>query len=99
MPAETQDVDKYLQHVENLYEAAVIISKRTRQINEELFQKKRDQQILEELEGDFEEEFMNLDEEKNEIEEPAEPEENPINIAQRDFLNKKIAFHYEPVKK
>jgi len=41
MPAATQDLEKYLSLSENLYEAAIVIAKRARQINEELYQKKR----------------------------------------------------------
>ncbi|MEJ2634224.1 MAG: DNA-directed RNA polymerase subunit omega [Calditrichia bacterium] len=99
MPAETQDLNKFLENTENLYEAAMVIAKRSRQINEELFQKKRDRQILEELEGEFEEEFLHTEEEKIEIEEPVEAEENPMVTAQREFLNLKLDFHYEPVKR
>ncbi len=99
MPAETQDITKYLERAENLYEAAMIIAKRARQINEELYQKKRDRQILEELEGEFEEEFLSLDEEKPEVEEPIEEEENPINTAREEFLNDKLIIRYEAVRK
>lgn len=99
MPAETQDIEKYLENAENLYEAAMVIAKRTRQVNEEQFQKKRDKQILEELEGEFEEEFLHTEEEKIESEEPEEREENPIITAQKEFLFKRLDFHYEPVKK
>ncbi len=99
MPAETQDLNKFLENTENLYEAAMVIAKRSRQINEELFQKKRDRQILEELEGEFEEEFLHTEEEKIEVEEPVEAEENPMVTAQREFLTLKLDFHYEPVKR
>ncbi len=99
MPAETQDLTKYLERADNLYEAAMVIAKRARQINEELYQKKRDRQILEELEGEFEEEFLSLDEEKPEVEEPIEDEENPINTAREEFLNDKLVIRYETVRK
>ena len=101
MPATTQDLDKYLKIASSLYEAVMVISKRARQINEELFQKKRDKQILEELDGGgFETEFLQLDQEEIErepIEE--EPEENPVVTAQREFLDGKLEFHYEPGRK
>ena len=58
MPAKTLDLSSILNISENLYEAAIIIAKRSRQINEELYQKKRDRQILEELDGDFDEDFL-----------------------------------------
>lgn len=99
MPADTQDIRQYLERSENLYEAAMAIAKRARQINEELYQKKRDRQILEELEGEFEEEFMNLEEEKAAVEEPIEDEENPINTARDEFLNDKLIIRYETVKR
>ncbi|MBN2365516.1 MAG: DNA-directed RNA polymerase subunit omega [Calditrichaeota bacterium] len=98
MPAETQDIDKFMDSSENLYEVVMVVAKRARQINEEQYQRMRDRQILEELDGEFEEEFLNLDEEKNEIEEPVEPEENPITLSQREFLKGKIEYHYESTK-
>jgi DNA-directed RNA polymerase subunit K/omega len=98
MPAETQDTSKYLKSAENLYEAVMVVAKRARQLNEEQYQRMRDRQILEELDGEFEEEFLNLEEEKNEIEEPVEPEENPVITAQKEFLVGKIDYHYESTK-
>jgi DNA-directed RNA polymerase subunit K/omega len=98
MPAKTQDVDKFLESSENLYEVVMVIAKRARQLNEEQYQRMRDRQILEELDGGFEEEFLNLEEEKNEGEEIADPEENPVSTAQNEFLKQKIEYHYETVK-
>jgi len=43
-------------------------------------------------------EFLNLEEEKNETEEPVEPEENPVIGAQREYLNGEISYHYESTK-
>ncbi len=99
MPAETQDFKKYLERAENLFEAAMVIAKRARQINEEIYQKKRDRQILEELEGEIEEDLLHGEEEKVEAEETYESEENPVVTAQREFLEGKLAFHYETGKK
>ena len=93
MPAETQDTDKFLETSENLYEVVMIVSKRARQINEDQYQRMRDSQILEELDGEFEEEFLNLEEEKNETDDPVEPEENPVIGAQREYL-KALVAHY-----
>jgi DNA-directed RNA polymerase subunit K/omega len=98
MPAKTQDVDKFLESSENLYEVVMVIAKRARQLNEEQYQRMRDRQILEELDGGFEEEFLNLEEEKNETEEIVESEENPVITAQNEFLKQKIDYHYETVK-
>ena len=98
MPAETQDTNKYLGSSENLYEAVMVVAKRARQLNEEQYQRMRDRQIMEELDGEFEEEFLNLEEEKNEAEEPVEPEENPVVTAQKEFLNRNIEYHYESTK-
>ena len=98
MPAETQSLEKFMGNSENLYEAVMIVARRARQINEEQYQRMRDKQILEELDGEFEEEFLNLEEEKNEAEEPVEPEENPIVSAQKEFLGGKIHHHYESTK-
>jgi len=99
MPAATQDLEKYLSLSENLYEAAIVIAKRARQINEELYQKKRDRQILDELEGELEEELFHADDEKLKGEELVEDEENPVVTAQREFLDGKLTFYYEQSKK
>ncbi len=98
MPAKTQDIEKFLSIANNLYEAALVIAKRARQINDELYQKKRDKQILEELEGGIEEEFLHADFETAEEEEVVE-EENPIVTAQREFLDQKLEFFYEPTRR
>jgi DNA-directed RNA polymerase subunit K/omega len=98
MPAETQNTKAFLEKSENLYEAVMVIAKRARQINEDQYQRMRDRQILEELDGEFEEEFLNLEEEKTETEEAVEPEENPIRTAQQEFLDDELDFHYESTK-
>jgi DNA-directed RNA polymerase subunit K/omega len=99
MPAETQNLKKYLDESENLYEAIMVIANRARQINEEQFQRKRDRQILYELDGEIEEELLHADEEKLEAETPAEAEENPIVTAQREFLEKKFSYYYESTRR
>jgi len=95
MAAETQDIGKFLEISENLYEAAMAIAKRARQINEELFQKKRDRQILEELEGGLDEDFLQAEIEDGEESEVPE-EDNPISKAQEEFSAGKLEIHYEP---
>ncbi len=96
MPASTQNLKLFLEKAENLFEATIIIAKRARQINEELFQKKRDQQILEELSGNFDSEYLHLDQEEVENEPfEIEEEENPVVTAQREFLDGKLEYHYE----
>jgi hypothetical protein len=97
MPAKTLDLGNILNISENLYEAAMIIAKRSRQINEEFYQKKRDRQILEELEGDFDEDFLPGEPEEIEPQEETEKEENPIVHAYTEFTGEGIDFHYEPV--
>ena len=99
MPARTQDIDKLLELSENLYEAVMVIARRARQINEEYYQKKRDHQILEELEGGFDEEFMNTEDEEIDTRLPAEADENPIMHAQNDFLNHKLDYQYESLRR
>ncbi len=95
MSASTQDLRGVLETADNLYEAAIVIGKRARQINEEHYQKKRDHQILEELEGGFDDEFMQLDQDELDSKVAAETEEDPITIAQREFYEGKLSFHYE----
>lgn len=99
MPAKTQDINKLLYISDNLYEAVMVMAKRARQINEEFYQKKRDHQILEELEGGFEEEFLHVEPDEIEIREPAENEENPITHAQGEFLERRLNYHYETLKR
>ena len=41
MPAKTIDFNKIMELSENLYEAVLVMGKRARQLNEELYQKKR----------------------------------------------------------
>ncbi|NIV72363.1 MAG: hypothetical protein GWN16_09580 [Calditrichae bacterium] len=95
MPAKTQNIEDMLNISENLYEAAMVIAKRARQINDELYQKKRDRQILEELEGGMEEEFMPAETEETATEEAPDEDENPILNSQREFLSRKIEYYYE----
>ncbi|GAB4336566.1 MAG: hypothetical protein Kow0037_17980 [Calditrichia bacterium] len=96
MPCKTQDIKKYLEFCDNMYEPVIIVAKRARQINEEQFQKKRDKQILEELDGaEVDEALIHTEDMQPEFEEPYEPEENPIVVAQREFLEGKVKFRYE----
>ena len=99
MPAKTLDFNKIMELSENLYEAALILGKRARQINEELYQKKRDRLILEELEGGFEEGFLQSEQLEVNEEESPDNESNPIINAQEEFFNQQLEFHYEPVRK
>jgi DNA-directed RNA polymerase subunit K/omega len=99
MPAKTQDINKLLDMSDNLYEAVMVMAKRARQINEEFYQKKRDHQILEELEGGFEEEFLHTEPDEIEIREPAENEDNPVTHSQDEFLEGRLNFHYETLKR
>lgn len=98
MPAQTQDINKLLELANNLYEVAMVVARRSRQINEEHYQKKRDRQILEELEGGFEEDFLNEDEEAS-SKANAEPEENPINHALDDFKATRLEFQFETLRR
>ncbi len=95
MPANTQNIQKILNTTDNLYEAVMVVAKRARQINEELYQKKRDRQILEELEGGYEEDLLQL--EQNELEPAESPieDENPVVVALEEFYNDKLEYHYE----
>jgi DNA-directed RNA polymerase subunit K/omega len=98
MPAKTQDIRKILTITDDLYEAAMVVARRARQINEEYFQKKRDNQIMEELDGGYEEDVLAMEQEEEELPE-SEMEENPINVALRDFYNRKLHYYYDTPKK
>lgn len=93
MPAKTQDINYLLTIANNLYEVAMVAAKRARQINEEFYQKKRDHQILEELEGGFEDEFMHEDDDASKN--LAENDENPVNYAMDEFRQKRLGFQFE----
>ena len=99
MPAKTQNLKRVLDATENLYEAAIVIGRRARQINNEYYQKKRDHQILEELDGSFEDDFLGIEQEDLDNVGLAEVEENPISIAQRDFFEKRLDYYYESSRK
>lgn len=99
MPARTQDISGLLDIAQNLYEAVMVISRRARQINNEMYQRKRDRQIMEELDGGFEEEFMHAaDPEEVETEATVVDEENPITHAQREFKDGKLDYYYDTVE-
>ncbi|MEZ4762586.1 MAG: hypothetical protein R3C26_05070 [Calditrichia bacterium] len=69
-------------------------------VNEEYYQKKRDHQILEELDGGFDDDFLAMEQEEAETKVMAETEENPITIAMRDFYaGKELAYHYDSPRK
>ena len=95
MPAKTQDTRKLLTISKNLYEATILIARRARQINDELYQKKRDRQILEELEGGFDEDFLNTDSEEKELKVNLDEEENPIVYAHSEFDRSLLGAIYE----
>ena len=95
MPAKTQDLRVMLQISKNLYEASIVMAKRAKQINEEMYQKKRDRQILEELEGGFDDDFMHADLDEKETAQAVEDDDNPVVHALEDFLNKKLHYSSE----
>ncbi len=98
MPARTQDLERILSLSENLYEAIMIVAKRARQINEENYQKKRDRQIREEVEGSFDEDLLHAEAEDWDMEMSPEEEENPVVLALEEFLDGKLEYHYEPTR-
>lgn len=95
MPAKTQDIRQILNISDNLYEAVLAIARRARQINEEMYQKKRDRQILEELEGGYEDEFLMSDADDRDVKEAAEDEDNPITVAEGEYLSESLEYHYD----
>jgi DNA-directed RNA polymerase subunit K/omega len=99
MPARTQNIDKILEISDNLFEAVMVIARRARQINEEYYQKKRDHQILEELEGGFDDDYLNAEEDEAEAKPVVEPDENPITHAQNDFMDQKLDYQYESMRR
>ena len=96
MPAQTVDFRTILEKTETLYEAVMVIAKRARQINEEMYQKKRDRQILEELEGGFDEDFIHAEHEEHEASSSGlDEEENPIVHSQREFMENQLNYNYD----
>ena len=90
MPAKTQDIRQVLNIAENLYEAVLMMARRARQLNDEMYQKKRDRQILEELEGGFEDDFSAMDPDDRDMKNAAEDEENPVTFALTEFLDRRL---------
>ncbi len=90
MPAKTQDIRVVLDIADNLYEAVLMMARRARQLNDEMYQKKRDRQILEELEGGFEDDFVAMDPDDRDIKNAAEDEDNPVTHALTEFLDRRL---------
>lgn len=95
MPAQTQDINNLLNISDSLYDVVMVIARRSRQINEEFYQKKRDRQILEELEGGFDEEYLQMDSEENDNSSNNDDYENPINYALVEFKDLQLDYEFE----
>ena len=94
MPAKTQDFKQLLENSKNVYEAVLMISRRARQINEEMYQKKRDRQILEELEGNFDEDILQSEIDEVDQHDNQAEEDNPVVFALEDFMRSKLDKRY-----
>lgn len=95
MAAETQDLRKYLENANNLYEAVIVIAQRGRDINAEYISKKREQEIMDETDLllDDEEQIHNV-----EMTKPDKNEIKPLIVAQEEFLEGKLEYYYEQKK-
>lgn len=93
MSVTTISLDDLEKHVDNIYEAIVIIAKRAKQINNE------QKRIIEtEISLDEEADIYNNDEEDNELEKNEEPKyfrlPKPTKLALNELLSGKIKFEY-----
>lgn len=95
MAAETQDFSKYFEHANTLYEAAMIIAQRAKEINAELIRQRKEQEIIDDTD-------LLLDEEENlnkiELTEDKLKEDKPLVYAQKEFLEGKLEYYYEQRK-
>ena len=90
-PLELKDIDK---HAENIYEAIVVLSKRARQINEELKIRLNQELEMFSTRVDSEEEIETNPEQMRisiEFEKLAKPTQQAIG----DLLDEKLSYHYK----
>lgn len=92
MSIETIDLEQFEKHAENLYEAVVIVSKRARQINDEIkmeLSQRLEPVIAKETEDDT---IMNQD--KLNISLDFEKRKKPTNQAIEEMSDEKLSFRY-----
>jgi DNA-directed RNA polymerase subunit K/omega len=90
-PLELKDIDK---HAENIYEAIVVLSKRARQINEEMKIRLNQELEMFATRVDSEEEIETNPEQMRisiEFEKLAKPTQQAIG----DLLDEKLSYHYK----
>lgn len=93
MPIQTLDIENFESKAENLYEAVVIVSKRSKQINDEVkieLSKRLEPVIAKNTENDT---VMNLD--KLDISLEFEARQKPAHQAISDCLNGDLTFRYK----
>lgn len=92
MAIETIDLEKFEKGAENLYEAVVIVSKRARQINDEM--KMEVSQRLEPVIAKETEDETIMNQDKLNISLDFEKRVKPTNQSIEEMLDKKLSFRY-----
>lgn len=92
MPLKTIDIDKFGSLADNLYEAVVIVSKRARQINDEM-KMELNQRLAPVIEKETEDDTV-MNQDKLEISLEFEKREKPTIQAVNEMLNNELTFRY-----
>ncbi len=92
MPLKTIDIDKFGSLADNLYEAVVIVSKRARQINDEM-KMELNQRLAPVIEKETEDDTI-MNQDKLEISLEFEKREKPTIQAVNEMLNNELTFRY-----
>jgi DNA-directed RNA polymerase subunit K/omega len=96
MPVQVIDLEKFEKNAENLYEAVVIASKRSRQINDDI--KVEINQRLEPILAKETEDDTIMNEDKLNISLEFEKRDKPTVQAIKEILEKEIKFRYRDEK-
>ena len=92
MPIKVVDLQKLEEDAQNMYEAVVIVSKRSKQINDEY--KMELNQRLEPILAKETEDDSIMNQDKLNISLEFEKRDNPTNAAVNELLDKKLHFRY-----
>ncbi|HEX2788427.1 MAG TPA: DNA-directed RNA polymerase subunit omega [Ignavibacteria bacterium] len=92
MSIQTLDLNKFEKDVDNVYEGVVIVSKRARQINDEI--KMEQNQRLEPIIAKETEDDTIMNQDKMNISLEFEKREKPTQEAADEFMNEELNFRY-----
>jgi DNA-directed RNA polymerase subunit K/omega len=93
MPIQTLDLNKFEKDVDNVYEGVVVVSRRARQINDEI--KMEQNQRLEPIIAKETEDDTIMNQDKMNISLEFEKREKPTQEATGEFMNEELNFRYK----